>query len=98
MLYDGAIRFLQQAMEAIRNEDAEQRYDKLARAGEIIVALRTALDLSGDSPEIKSLDAFYQSVDTRILALHHSHNLTECADIIARLREIRDVWDVIDRT
>lgn len=97
MLYEGAIRFLQQAMEAIRNEDHELRYAKLTHAGEIIVALKKALDIINGGPEARMLDQFYQSIDNRILALHRYHSLAECSAIIEDLRRLRDMWDAIDR-
>ena len=97
MLYEGAIRFIQQAMEAIRSEDAEQRYDKLTRASEIIVALRSALHTETQDSEVERLYGFYTDLDIRILALHRSHNLGECANIVAELRDVRDAWDAIDR-
>lgn len=97
MLYDGTIRFLQQAMEAIRNEDAERRYDRLTRASEIILALKTALEPARGSAVARSLNEFYQSMDRRILAVHHTHNLAECADIVNKMREVRDLWEAIDR-
>lgn len=97
MLYEGTIRFLQQAMEAIRNEDAEMRFERLNKASEIILALKTALDMSSGSAQAKELDNFYRMIDSRIVALHRTQNLGECADIIERIRVIRDVWDAIDR-
>lgn len=97
MLYEGAIRFLQQAMEAIRDEAPDVRYARLERASEIIIALREALDMTGDSPEAKRLHGFYTEIDHRILMLQRSHNLAECTSIIDALRPLRDAWDVIDR-
>ena len=97
MLYEGAIRFLQQASEAIRNNSPQTRYEKLARAGDVIVGLQSALDMTGGGPQARELYDFYASVDARIRALHHSGDLTECNSLIAQLRELRDVWDAIDR-
>lgn len=97
MLYEGAIRFIQQAMEAIRNDDAELRFEKLTHAGEIIVALRSALDMDTGGEQAQRLYEFYSDIDNRILALHRSHNLRECSGIITELRNIRDVWEALDR-
>lgn len=97
MLCEGAIRFLQQAAEAMRAGDAQQRYEKLVKAGEIILALKSALDLSSRDPVALQLDAFYHGLDGRILALHSSKDVEECAAILSELRGFRDAWDAISR-
>ena len=98
MLCEGAIRFMQQAMEAIRDEDAQARYDKLSKTSEIILALKAALDVSGGDPIAVQLDHFYHQLDSRILAVHHTHDLGECADILKELRNLKDSWDTISVT
>lgn len=95
MLCEGAVRFMQQATEAIRDQDAQTRYDKLSRTGEIILALKNALDLSGGDPVAQELDSLYHALDGRILALHYSNDLAECAAVLAELRSLRDAWDAI---
>jgi flagellar protein FliS len=97
MLYEGAIRFLQQAVEAIEQGDANGRYKKLTRAGEIIIALQSAIDLVNGGPQAHALYDFYASLDGRILALHRSNDTEAGKQMIAEIREIRDVWDHIDR-
>ena len=97
MLCEGAIRFLQQGLEAMRAGDAQQRFEKLSKAGEIILALKSALDLSTQDKVALELDAFYHGIDSRILALHSSKDEAECAAILAELRGFRDAWDVISK-
>ena len=97
MLYEGSIRFLQQAMEAMEQNDPALRYGKLTHAGEIILALQSALDLLHGGPQAKALFEFYAGIDTRILALHRGNNVEACAEVIADLRNMRDVWDGIDK-
>lgn len=86
---------MQQAMEAIRDGDAQLRYDKLSRTSEIILALKGALDMSSGDPIAQQLDSFYHTLDNRILAIHHSHDLGESAEILLELRSLRDSWDAI---
>ena len=95
MLCEGAVRFMQQAMEAIRDENAQLRYDKLSRTSDIILALKAALDISSGDPIAQQLDSFYHALDARIIAVHHSHDLSECAEILLELRSLRDSWDAI---
>jgi flagellar biosynthetic protein FliS len=44
MLYDGAIRFVQQAKEAIRERRIEDRYNLLMKASGIVSGLQNCLD------------------------------------------------------
>lgn len=97
MLYDGAIRFLQQAAEAIERKDYETRYNKLTRVADIIVGLQSCLDFDVGGPSAKGLFDFYGAIDMKIFALHRSNDLKACEALIAELKEMRDVWDSIDR-
>jgi flagellar secretion chaperone FliS len=97
MLYDGAIRFLQQAGEAIEKKDFETRYNKLTRAADIIVGLQSCLDFDAGGPSAKGLYDFYAAVDMKIFALHRTNDITACKALIAEIKEMRDVWDAIDR-
>lgn len=97
MLYEGAIRFLQQASDAENNGDPQGRHDKLRRAGDIVSALQSALDLDHGGALAKGLFDFYSAVGMRILSLHRQHSPIAYAEITEELRSMRDMWDAIDR-
>lgn len=97
MLYDGAIRFLQQAKEAMEQGNIETRYNKLARVSEIITGLQSCLDFDAGQHAAQTLYDFYAAMDTRILQLHRTNNAEDCSQIIAEIRDMREVWDRIDR-
>ena len=97
MLYDGAIRFLQQALEAMEKKDYEARYQKLMRAADVVIGLQACLDFDSGGKSAKVLYDFYSSMDLRIFALHRSNDLEECRKIITEMKDMRDVWDRIDR-
>ena len=96
MLYDGAIRFLQQAAEAIEKKDYETRYHKLTRVSDIIIGLQSCLDFDVGGSTARVLYDFYASIDLRIFGLHRSNDLKECQAIITQIKEMRDVWHTID--
>mgnify|MGYP003386519141 FL=1 len=97
MLYDGAIRFLQQAAGAIEAKDYELRYHKLTRAADIIVGLQSCLDFDVGGPPAKGLYDFYATIEMKIFTLQRSNDLAECNALITEIKEMRDVWDGIDR-
>lgn len=97
MLYDGAIRFLSQAREAMEKADYERRYNTLSKAGEILVGLQACLDFDAGEKTAQTLFDFYSSLDLRILQLHRTNDVAECARVIADLKQMREVWNGIDR-
>ncbi|MES2984038.1 MAG: flagellar export chaperone FliS [Pseudomonadota bacterium] len=97
MLYDGAIRFLQQAIEAIEKKDYETRYHKLTRTCDIVIGLQSCLDFDAGGDSAKVLFDFYSAIDSRIFAVHRTNDIEECRKIIAQIKEMRDVWSQIDR-
>lgn len=97
MLYEGAIRFLQQAKEAIEHNEPQIRFEKLTRASDIVLALQSALDMSGDSAVGEHLYQFYASLDAQIISLHTAPDPARCDAIVLELRHLRDAWDAIDR-
>ncbi len=97
MLYEGAIRFVQQAHEAVDQNDVKLRHDKLRRAGDIIASLQSALDLDHGGALAQGLFDFYASIGTRLLTLHRNTTAVAYADVVEELRSMRDMWDAIDR-
>lgn len=97
MLYDGMIRFMQQAVEAIEKKDYETRYHRLTRASDIIAGLQSCLDFDGGGSSARILYDFYSAIDLRIFTIHRSNDVKECEAVIAQLKEMREVWHTIDR-
>jgi flagellar protein FliS len=97
MLYEGAIRFVQQAHEAVIQGDAQARHDKLRRAGDIVSALQSALDLDQGGALAKGLFDFYGAIGMRLLSLHRTPSPSAYSAVAEELRSMRDMWDAIDR-
>lgn len=98
MLYDGAIRFVQQAKEAIREKRIEDRYNLLLKASDIIVGLQSCLDFENGGEIAKILYNFYSSIDNRMFTIHRTNSMDACDEIIADLKQMRDVWHSIDES
>jgi flagellar protein FliS len=97
MLYDGAVRLIQQAAEAIEKNDVETRYNKLTRASEVINGLQNSLDFEAGGNTANILYDFYSSLDARIFQLHREPTVEACERIVNDLKQMRTVWDEIDR-
>lgn len=62
MLYDGAIRYMQQAKQAINNKEIEERYKLLVRVSEILMGLQSALDFEQGGDVARILYDFYSLI------------------------------------
>lgn len=97
MLYDGAMRFVQQAIEAIKKEDYETRYNLLVKTSEIITGLQNSLDFENGGDIAKLLYDYYASIDARLFSVHRSNNIALLESVIKELRMMRDAWHEIDQ-
>lgn len=96
MLYDGAIRFMQQAKDACIEKRIEDRYNLLVRAGDVVLSLQNSLDHENGGQIAKILYDYYASIDMRILSIHRSNSPEMCERVIAELKEMRNAWNHID--
>ena len=67
MAYDGMLKLIQQARQAIEAEDPETRYNALKRVSLIIMSLQTSLDHASGGQIAEMLDMFYFSIDIRLM-------------------------------
>jgi flagellar protein FliS len=102
MLYDGAIRFVKQAAIAIEETRIEDRFNLLCKASEIMVGLQGSIDFENGGEVASVLHAFYTSISRRIISVNFTKDKVlgqqQCNEIIEELKQMRDVWDSIDRT
>jgi len=96
MLYDGAIRYAQQALEAIGEGDIEKRFKALTQASAIISGLHGCLDFTGGGEVARILDGFYSTIAAEINDAIKVENKEKCLDIITELKNMRDAWTQID--
>ena len=97
MLYDGAIRFLQQAKKAIAENRIEDRYRSLTKASEVVQGLQICLDFENGGEIANILYGFYSSIDGRIFSIHRTNSIEACDEVIAEMKTMRDVWNEIDQ-
>lgn len=100
MLYDGAIRFLRQAEAAIEANQIEERFKLLQRTSEIITGLQSSIDFDTGGDVAQTLHRFYTGISMRILDINFKGDQSKaiCGEIIAELKQMRDIWDSIDHT
>lgn len=98
MLYDGAIRYVQQAKAAIEEKRIEDRYNALVKACDIITGLQLSLDFENGGEVAKVLYDYYAGIDMRLLSVHQSESTEICDLCIKHLKMMREAWDEIDHS
>ena len=97
LLYDAAIRFTQQARQAIQEEDYALRFELMQKVSNILSGLNASLDFENGGEISKILSSFYTGLDLRVFNLNRSNNLDECDYIVSELKNMRDSWEKIDQ-
>src|ERR1700759_1099732 len=85
LLYDGTIRLVQQAKEAIADKRVEDRYHILTKANDIVIGLQSCLDFEQGGEVAKVLFSFYSTVAARIFSIHRTNSQDTCDEVIASL-------------
>ena len=92
MLYDGALRFMAVARDAIVRKDIPARRDALNRTMAIISELQSALNLEAGGEVAVDLDRLYEYASVRLLDAAMRNDIGP-VDEVRRIFEIlRDGW------
>ncbi len=95
MLYDGALKFLHQAREAIERGDIAARRDASSRAITIISELQSTLNMEQGGELAQRLDDLYIYVNGRIIAAAAENSVGPIDDATRVLNVLRDSWVTI---
>ena len=94
MLYDGALRYLNQAAVAMQAEHLQVSHIKLRRAENIIMHLRGVLDL--DQGEIaEHLWLIYMFCQRHLLQARLDRDPEKVKQVAALLAQLREAWSAI---
>ena len=94
MLFEGAIRFANQAKDFINEKNLEQANEKITRTQDIISELINALDL--DTGEIAhNLYQLYTFVNEQLVQANVKKDVVILDQAISFLVELRDTWRLV---
>jgi flagellar protein FliS len=91
-LYDGIIRFLYAACEAVDRGDETGRRAAVKRALDIIIHLQARLRMDVGGAPAKALSEFYAATFAQILQGSQSASRAKLEAAIACVRNVRDAW------
>jgi flagellar secretion chaperone FliS len=95
MLYDGAIRFGEQARAALEQKNYEQSYSMISRVQRIITELNSSLrhDIS---PELcGKMASLYNYIYRRLVEANIDHTVASLDEALKLLRYQRETWTML---
>ena len=90
MLYDGAVKFTNIAIEAIEAGDIEKAHNNIVKARNIIVEFRSTLDMK--YPVAKDFDVVYDYIYRRLVEANMKKDKDILEEVLGHLRTMRDTW------
>ena len=95
MLYDGALRFVGEADEALGRDDRARAGDRIGRALAIVDELAATLDPT-HAPELaENLLALYGFCKRRLLEANLERDRKALADVVSSLTPLREAWAAV---
>lgn len=91
-LYDGMVRFLYAAIDAVERGDAHARRIAVKRVLDIIIHLQARLRMDVGGRPAQALSEFYASVFAQILQASQSASAAKFEHAIECVRNVRDAW------
>jgi flagellar protein FliS len=95
MLYDGAIKFLHQAIAGIEQNDHEAKAKFLGKAMDIIWELDNCLDVEAGGEVAGNLRALYGFMRRHLLDASIKQDPQRIRDVIACLEDLNEGWKAV---
>ena len=91
-LYDGVVRFLYAAAEAVERGNVEERRYSVKRALDIVIHLQARLRMDIGGRPAQALSEFYAAIFAQILQASQSASKEKLEHAIAGVRNVREAW------
>jgi len=95
MLYDGAIKFCNIAIEGCNEKDISKAHTNITKAEKIIDHLRITLDTR--YPVSQDFERIYSYISRRLMEANMSKDVEILEEVNTHLRAVRDTWKEVMR-
>ena len=96
MLYEGAIKFCNIAVEAMKKKELEKAHVNIIKVENIIMEFQTAL--KHEYPVSKDFDQVYSYLMKRLVDANVKKDPEVLEEVLEHLRTMRDTWKEVMRT
>jgi flagellar protein FliS len=92
MLYDGALRFMNRAAEAIEQRDLVAKRDAISRSMAILAELQNSLNMDAGGDIARQLDSLYTYMNERMLEANMKGSADPVRESIRLMTVLRTAW------
>ncbi len=92
MLYDGAVRFLNQAKVGFAQNDIEKIHNNIIKTQNIITEFQASLDLESGGDFAKNLFALYEYLNNKLFQANIQKKEAFVDEVLKHMTELRDTW------
>jgi flagellar protein FliS len=96
-LYDGVIRFMHNAIDAVEAGDAAQRRYAVKRAMDIVIHLQATLKMDIGGEPAQALAEFYTAMFALMLQGSQANSREKFEQVISGVRNVREAWVQVAR-
>jgi flagellar protein FliS len=95
MLYDGALRFCDQAATAMDAGDMATKAVAMSRAFAIVAELQNTLNVKDGGDVARQLDALYAHMHDKLVEANTQRSSAPLRDVMRLLTPLRDAWSQV---
>jgi len=95
MLYDGALRFLDEARAAHARHDLRARGRAISKTLAIIGELQNTLDMEKGGAVAEQLDNLYGYINSRLIDVTVKQDIAACDEVHKLLSTLRNAWSQV---
>ena len=95
MLYDGAIKFLNQAIEKMESGENYEAHTNLVRAKTIIAELLASLNMEKGGEIASNLQRLYTFMFNQLIDANLEKDATRVDHVVRLLKELRESWKAV---
>ena len=93
LLYEGAIRFLKQAITAVEKKDYSEKARLVGRTQEIINELRATLNFDAGGEIASTLESLYEFITDRLLKGNQENNAQHLKEALNIISTLHIAWE-----
>ncbi len=95
MLYDGAIRFINEAVQAMQAKEYERQNHAFQRAQRILAELISSLDFEKGGEIAENLFRLYTYMYNQLVEANLQDSIERAEHVVHLLSELREAWDIV---